>query len=198
MFLPIARFDDRDGFCLSSMQRLAVYCGSRNVDPSGYTRATADLGRLLVQHGFSLVYGGARVGLMGVIADSVLAAGGEVIGVIPRALMDEDVTHPGLSRLEVVDSMHERKARMIELSNGLIALPGGLGTLEELFEALTWAQLKFHRKPVGLLNVDGYFHQLLCFLDTAVQQGFVSETHRKLLMDAVDPAQLLNQMVAAL
>jgi len=112
--------------------------------------------------------------------------------------MDEDVTHPGLSRLEVVDSMHERKARMIELSNGLIALPGGLGTLEELFEALTWAQLKFHRKPVGLLNVDGYFHQLLCFLDTAVQQGFVSETHRKLLMDAKDPAQLLIQMVAAL
>ena len=187
-----------DGFCLSSMQHLGVYCGSRSVDHSGYTIATADLGRLLVHHGFSLVYGGARVGLMGVIADSVLAAGGEVIGVIPKALMDEDVAHPGLSQLEVVDSMHERKARMIELSDGLIALPGGLGTLEELFEALTWAQLKFHTKPVGLLNVDGYFHHLLSFLDTAVQQGFVSETHRKMLMDAIDPARLLNQMVAAI
>ena len=140
------------------------------------------------------MYGGAKVGLMGVLADTVLDGGGEVIGVIPAHLEAKEVAHGGLTDLRVVDSMHERKAVMAELSDGVIALPGGLGTLEELFEMLTWAQLGLHRKPCGVLNVAGYFDRLLDFLDHAVGQRFISEPHRGLLLSDADPTRLLDRM----
>lgn len=142
-----------------------------------------------------MVYGGAKVGLMGVLADAVLAGGGEVIGVIPAHLEAKEVAHRGLTELRVVSSMHERKAVMAELSDGVIALPGGLGTLEELFEMLTWAQLGLHRKPCGVLNVAGYFDRLLEFLDHAVDQRFISELHRGLLLSDDDPTALVDRMM---
>ena len=135
---------------------------------------------------------------MGVLADAMLAGGGDVIGVIPRALMDSEVAHTGLSRLEVVESMHIRKARMMELADAMVALPGGLGTLEELFEALTWAQLRFHSKPCGLLNVRGYFDPLLTFLDGALEEGFISAENRRLVSVESSPAQLLDVLLKTL
>jgi hypothetical protein len=145
-----------------------------------------------------LIYGAGRIGLMGVLADAMLAGGGEVIGVIPRALMDSEVAHEGLSRLEVVESMHIRKARMMELADAMVALPGGLGTLEELFEALTWAQLRFHRKPCGLLNVQGYFDPLMTFLDGALEEGFISSENRRLVTVDASPARLLDALLNTL
>ena len=179
------------------MHRIAVYCGSWTGDSSVFKIAATELGALIASKGIALVYGGARIGLMGAVADAVLASGGEVIGVIPEALMLDEVGHTGLTRLDVVDSMHERKARMLELADAVIAMPGGLGTLEELFEALTWAQLRFHAKPIGMLNVNGYFDALLRFLDDGVSTGFLSARNRALLLDATTPESLLNRLVNA-
>ena len=162
-----------------------------------FKAAATELGALIASKGIALVYGGARIGLMGAVADAALASGGQVIGVIPEALMLDEVVHTGLTRLDVVDSMHERKARMLELADAVIAMPGGLGTLEELFEALTWAQLRFHAKPIGMLNVNGYFDALLRFLDDGVSTGFLSARNRALLLDATTPESLLNRLVNA-
>ena len=158
--------------------------------------AAHELGALLASQGISLIYGGARIGLMGAVADAALASGGEVIGVIPDPLVLDEVVHTGLTRLDVVGSMHERKARMLDLADGVIAMPGGLGTLEELFEALTWAQLRFHSKPIGMLNVNGYFDALLTFLDNSVATGFVSVQNRMLLLDAPTPNSLVDLMLS--
>ena len=179
------------------MHRIAVYCGSRRGDSSLFTSAAIALGSLLASQGMALVYGGARIGLMGAVADAALASGGEVIGVIPEALTQDEVVHTGLTHLEVVGSMHERKARMIDLADAAVALPGGLGTLDELFEALTWAQLRFHAKPIGMLNLDGYFDALLGFLDHSVATGFLSERNRELLLDASTPELLIDRLLNA-
>lgn len=177
------------------MHRIAVYCGSRSGDSSVFTTAATELGSLLASRGIALVYGGAQIGLMGAVADAALALGGEVIGVIPEALMLDEVVHTSLTRLEVVGSMHERKARMLELADGVVAMPGGLGTFEELFEALTWAQLRFHAKPIGLLNLNGYFDDLLRLLDNSVSTGFLSHQNRALLLHATTPESLLHRLV---
>jgi hypothetical protein len=152
------------------------------------------MGRLLAERGIGLVYGGGRVGLMGEVADAVLAAGGEVTGVIPRGLMEREVGHRGLTTLHVTGTMHERKALMVDLSDGFVALPGGYGTLDELCEALTWSQLGIHARPCGILNVDGYFDALLALFDHAVREGFVREPHRALVLEASEPAALLDAM----
>lgn len=179
------------------MHRIAVYCGSSNGASSLFKQAATELGAQFASKGIALVYGGARIGLMGSVADAALSSGGEVIGVIPEALMLDEVVHTGLTRLEVVGSMHERKTRMLELADGVVAMPGGFGTLEELFEALTWAQLRFHAKPIGMLNVNGYFDALLRFLDDSVAMGFLSKRNRALLLDATTPELLLNRIVDA-
>lgn len=164
-----------------------------------YQAQAENLGRMLAESGIGLVYGGGNVGLMGAVADACKAVGGSVVGVIPKALVGREVAgrsveHQGLDRLEVVDSMHTRKARMAELADGFIALPGGIGTFEELFEVLTWAQLGFHQKPIGLLNVSGYFAPLLAMCDQAVAEGFLSPASRSLLLTAAEPASLLQVM----
>ena len=155
-----------------------------------YREAARAVGGLLARRRIGLVYGGGHVGLMGALADSVLESGGEAIGVIPRALMEKELGHRGLTELRVVASMHERKALMVELSDAFMALPGGFGTLEELCEVLTWSQLGLHRKPCGLLDVEGYFAPLLTFLDRAVEERFVKRTHRKLVLVAAEPGAL--------
>ena len=180
---------------LVAMQRLAVYCGSRSGHAPEHVRVAKALGRGMARRGVGLVYGAAQIGLMGTIADAVLAADGEVIGVIPEALMDAEVAHHQLTRLEVVADMHVRKARMIELADAMVALPGGLGTLEELFEALTWLQLRLHHKPCALLNVAGYYDGLLQFLDGAVADGFLSSENRALLKVHQDPELLLDVLL---
>ena len=152
------------------------------------------MGVLLARRKIGLVYGGASVGLMGEVADAALAAGGEVFGVIPEKLAAREVTHEGLTELHVVDGMHERKAKMAALSDAFISLPGGWGTLEETFEVLTWLQLRYHEKPVGLLNVEGYYDGLLAFADHALECGFLSPDSRALLLDAVDPEALLDNL----
>jgi len=164
------------------MQRLCVFCGSSPGGDPAYAAATAELGEALALAGIGIVYGGASVGLMGTLADAAAAAGGEVVGVIPQALVDREIAHPALSELHVVGSMHERKALMAELSDGFVALPGGTGTLDELFEVYTWAQLGLHSKPLGLLDVRGYFARLVGFLDHAVQERFVTAEHRDMLV----------------
>ncbi|MEA2363897.1 MAG: hypothetical protein QOD71_3042 [Thermoleophilaceae bacterium] len=176
------------------MQRVCVFCGSSPGAHPAYAEATAELGRLLVGDGIGLVYGGGAVGLMGVLADSVLAAGGEATGVIPQALMDREIGHRGLTELRVVGSMHERKALMADLSDAFIALPGGLGTLEELFEVYTWAQLGLHRKPCGLLDVERYYAGIVDFLEHAVRERFVREEHRAILMVERDPRRLIDRL----
>jgi uncharacterized protein (TIGR00730 family) len=176
------------------MKRICVFCGSaRGVRPD-YADAARRLGRALASRHLALVYGGGRVGLMGEIANSVLDAGGDVVGVIPRSLYEMEVAHTGVTDLRVVDSMHERKALMADLSDGFIALPGGLGTLEELFEVLTWGQLGLHGKPCGLLEVEGYFEHLIAFLSHAVGERFLRAEHRGLLMVATCPAALLDRL----
>ena len=164
------------------MERLCVFSGSSPGAHPDYVRAAQELGHALATAGVGLVYGGAGVGLMGAIADAVLDAGGEAVGVIPQALVDREIAHPGLSDLRIVASMHERKALMAELGDGFVALPGGLGTLEELFEVYTWMQLGLHAKPLGLLDVRGYYRQLRAFLDHAVAERFVTVEHRELLV----------------
>jgi uncharacterized protein (TIGR00730 family) len=176
------------------VQRVCVFCGSSPGARPEYTEATEDLGQLLVKNGITLVYGGATVGLMGRLADTVLSEGGEAIGVIPRALVEREIAHLGLTDLHVVDSMHERKALMAELSDAFIALPGGLGTLDELFEIYTWAQLGMHRKPCGLLNVEGYYRQVADFLDHAVAERFVRDEHRDMLIVEEDAATMLERL----
>ncbi len=171
-----------------------VFCGSRHGVRPAYAAAAAALGKALVGRRLGLVYGGGNVGLMGVIADSVLAAGGRVTGVIPHGLEVREVGHPSLSELLVVDSMHERKHLMSELSSGFVALPGGIGTFEELFEISAWAQLGMHRKPVALLNVAGYYDRLLAMLDHAVGEGFVESERREQLIVDDEPDRLLDRM----
>jgi uncharacterized protein (TIGR00730 family) len=174
--------------------RIAIYCGSSGGQNPSHRKAAAELAAFLAQQGIGLVYGGGNVGLMGTIANAALAAGGEVIGVIPQALMDKELGHRGLTELYVVKSMHERKQLMVDKSDGFIALPGGFGTLDELFETLTWLQLGFHEKPVGLLNVNGYFDHLLRFLDHMTEQEFLKPEHRDCLLLSETPADLLAQM----
>jgi len=176
------------------MKRVCVFCGSSAGSRPLYAEAARATGRLLAERGIGLVYGGGNVALMGVVADAVLAAGGEVTGVIPRALMEREVGHRGLTTLHVVGTMHERKALMVDLSDGFVALPGGYGTLDELCEALTWSQLGIHARPCGVLNVDGYFDALLALIDHAVREGFVREPHRGLVLEATEPAALLDEM----
>lgn len=185
-------------FCASlvkkKIQSLCVYCGASAGHAAIHTEAARHLASLMVQNEIALVYGGGQVGLMGIIADAVLAAGGTVTGVIPQALMASEVGHNHLTRQIVVKDMHERKALMAELSDGFIAMPGGIGTLEELFETLTWAQLGFHDKPVGLLNPAGFFDGLIDFLQHLVQQGFLKQEHAALLLADADPAALLRKL----
>jgi len=176
------------------MKRLCVFCGSSPGADPAYMAAARLLGALLAERGIGLVYGGASVGLMAEIANSTMAAHGEVIGVIPRSLVDREVAHRGLRDLRVVDSMHQRKAVMADLSDGFIAMPGGLGTLEEFFEVLTWAQLGMHTKPCGLLNIRGFYDKLLAFLDHAVDQHFIKPVHRATVMVADTPAGLLAKL----
>jgi uncharacterized protein (TIGR00730 family) len=176
------------------VQRVCVFCGSSPGARPAYAEATAEFARLLVEEGIGVVYGGGAVGLMGVLADTVLAEGGEAIGVIPQALVDREIGHGGLSELRVVGSMHERKALMAELADAFVALPGGLGTLEELFEVYTWAQLGLHRKPCGLLDVDGYYAGIADFLAHAVEERFLREEHRAMLMVERDPVRLIDRL----
>ncbi|HVX15180.1 MAG TPA: TIGR00730 family Rossman fold protein [Pirellulales bacterium] len=174
------------------MRRLCVFCGSASGSQSVYAEAAQQFGRLLVAEGWELVYGAGHVGLMGVIADAVLQAGGVAIGVIPRSLVERELAHDGLSELHVVETMHERKALMADLSDAFVALPGGHGTCDELFEILTWAQLRLHAKPIGMLNVANYFDPLLAWLDQTVSLGFVRPQDRGLLLSSADPTHLLR------
>jgi len=176
------------------MKRVCVFCGSRNGTRDQYVAAARRTGEALARRGIGLVYGGGGIGLMGVLADAAVSAGGEVIGVIPEALMAREVAHGGLADLRVVASMHERKAVMAELADAFVALPGGFGTLEEFCEALTWAQLGIHRKPCGLLNVEGFFDPLLSLFDHAVRERFVSPDHRSLVVVEEDPERLLDAL----
>lgn len=179
------------------MKSICVYCGSSIGSSPSFAAAARELGQTLAAAKLELIYGGGRVGLMGVLADAVLEAGGRVQGVIPQALADREVAHAGLTQLHVVDTMHQRKAMMAELSDGFIALPGGLGTFEELFEIWTWAQLGMHSKPIGLLNVASYFDLLLQFLDHATNQQLLKPVHRDLLLVSNRPDALLSQMRSA-
>lgn len=178
------------------MRSIAVFCGSAaGVRPS-YAAAARAFAGALADRGMSLVYGGGSVGLMGILADAALARGVAVDGVIPRHLNDLEIGHRGLTRLHVVDSMHERKALMADLCDGFVALPGGIGTMEELFEVYTWGQLGLHPKPVALLDVDGYYAPLVRFLDHTVTEGFLRGEHRKFLLDGTGPGALLDAMAA--
>jgi uncharacterized protein (TIGR00730 family) len=175
------------------MRRVCVFCGSSSGANPAYAATTIALADEVVRRGLGLVYGGGNVGLMGILADRVLAAGGEVTGVIPDGLATKEVAHEAITELRVVASMHERKAVMADLADGFLALPGGLGTLEELFEILTWAQLGIHAKPCGLLDVDGFYAPLISCLDTTVRAGFVKPVSRDLLLVEREPAALLDR-----
>jgi uncharacterized protein (TIGR00730 family) len=175
------------------VKSVCVFCGSSPGINGAYADNAQGLGRMLADTDITLVYGGGHVGLMGVVADSVLEAGGTVIGVMPRALVEREISHSGLTELHVVGSMHERKAIMAELAEGFIALPGGTGTLEEFFEVLTWAQLGEHQKPCGLLNTAGYYDPLLQFFDHMVEQRFLKEEHRALMLVEENPESLLGR-----
>ena len=176
------------------MQPICVFCGSQMGTNGLYRQAATALGELLVRHGYGLVYGGGHVGLMGVIADAVLTSGGDVIGVIPESMVARELAHTGLTQLQIVPGMHARKARMAELADAFIALPGGYGTFEELFEVITWAQLGMHRKPIGLLNVAGYFKALKALVDQAIAEGFIRTEHWHLLTMADDADTLLARL----
>jgi hypothetical protein len=178
------------------MHRVCVFCGSSVGNQPAYADAAEAMGTLLARRGIGLVYGGGNVGLMGVIAEAALAAGGEVIGVIPQSLFDREIAHTGVTDLRVVDSMHTRKAMMADLSDAFIAMPGGVGTFEELFEAVTWTQLGLHRKPCGLLNVNAFYSPLAAFIDQAVTEGFIKPVHRSIITVDSDPARLLDTLAA--
>ena len=175
------------------MKSVCVFCGSSPGHDPKYAEAAQLLGRTLAARGLALVYGGGATGLMGLVADAALGAGGQVTGIIPRGLERRELAHRGLTRLEVVGSMHERKARMAALAEGFVALPGGMGTLEELAEILTWAQLGLHARPVGLLDVGGYYEPLVAFFDRAVAAGFLRPEHRRLLAVEREPGPLLDR-----
>jgi len=179
------------------MRRLCVFCGSNVGGRPEYAAAAREFAAVAVRRGLGLVYGGGNIGLMGVVADASIAAGGEVIGVIPSALQAKELAHAGLTELHVVRSMHDRKALMADLSDGFVALPGGFGTLEELFEILTWAQLGIHAKPVGLLDTASFFDPLLAFLDHQVEERFLKPKHRALVHVAAEPERLLDMMLKA-
>jgi len=176
------------------VRRICVFCGSSAGARPAYAEATAEVARLLAGQGIGVVYGGGHVGLMGVLADTAMATGGEVIGVMPQALVDREIGHTEISELRVVGSMHERKALMADLSDAFIALPGGAGTLEELFEVYTWAQLGLHDKPCGLLDVEDYFSGLVGFLDHAVDERFLREEHRGMLIVEREPRALIERL----
>jgi hypothetical protein len=178
------------------VKRVAVYCGSATPAEPLYLEDARAVGTTLAQQGIGVVYGGGRLGLMGAIADSALAAGGEVIGVIPQALVDAEVAHRGLSALHVVGGMHERKAKFTDLSDGFVTIPGGTGTMDELWEALSWAQLGYHAKPVGLLNTAGYYDHLIAFWEKMADVGFLRAQHRDLLIVADTLPDLLDRMAA--
>ena len=180
-----------------TFRRICIYCGSSSGRDPRFVETAREVGRHLADLGIAVVYGGGKVGLMGEVADAALRAGGQVLGVIPQKLRDVEVGHEGLTELFVVDSMHARKMMMAQLSDAFIALPGGFGTLEELFEATTWSQLGYHRKPVGLLNAAGYYDHLLAFLDHGVAEGFIRAQHRPLLQAAPDIATLLDALARA-
>jgi uncharacterized protein (TIGR00730 family) len=176
------------------LQNLCIYCGSSPGNRPEYVAEARCFGRTLVEQDIGLVYGGASIGLMGVVADTVLAAGGTVTGVIPRALLRKEVVHHGLTELVITESMHARKAKMAQLADAFVALPGGIGTFEELFEIWTWAQLGFHRKPCALFNPRGYFDPLVQFLDHAVEEGFLKPVHRSMLLVSDSPENLLEAL----
>ena len=178
----------------SCMKTVCVFCGSRGGSRLSYKAAAERVGKMLARRGLRLVYGGGRVGLMGALADAALLEGGEVVGVIPKALVEKEVGHTGLSELHIVGSMHERKKLMADLSDGFVALPGGYGTLEEFLEVLSWAQLSIHEKPCGLLDVDDYWKPLSLLFDKAVAEGFVYPDHRALVLTDEDPELLLDTM----
>lgn len=177
-----------------SLQSICVFCGASTGANPIYQEAAIALGQTLAANGIRLIYGGGAVGLMGVVADATMAAGGEVIGIIPQSLKDSEIGHTGLTRLEVVDGMHARKARMAELSDAFIALPGGLGTLEELFEVWTWGQLGYHSKPLGLLDINQFYSKLSHFLDHLVEEGFVKPRYRGMLQRSESPQALLQML----
>ena len=176
------------------MRKVCVYCGSSPGAQPEYAKAARELGRVLAGEGLGVIYGGSNVGLMGQLADGALESGGEVIGVIPRMFVNKGIDHWGLTEVRVVDSMHERKAIMAELGDAFIALPGGMGTLEEFFEVLTWAQLGIHRKPCGLLNVCGYYDRLVDFLNHSVAERFIRREHRSMILVADTPTALLQKL----
>ncbi len=175
---------------------LCVYCGSRRGDDPAHAQAAQAIGRQIAQRGWRLVYGGGNVGLMGIVADAALAGGAPVVGVIPRSLMEREVGHSGLSELHVVETMHQRKQRMAEQADAFLALPGGIGTFEELFEVWTWRQLGYHDQPIGLLNVGGYYDGLVAFMQQTVDAGFVSEGTRAMLAVGDEPSALLDRLAA--
>lgn len=178
------------------LSSLCIFCGANKGTDSIYIDTAQSVGHYLATHDHRIVYGAGSVGLMGVVADAALAAGGEVIGVIPGFLKEKEVDHKGLTEIIVTETMHTRKARMAELSDGFIALPGGFGTLDELAEILTWAQLGLHKNPIGLLNVKGYFDHLIAFLDHSVSEGFLRQENRDILQVADDLPTLLKKMAA--
>ena len=179
------------------MNRICVFCGTNPGSRPEYGAAARELGQILAEQGIELVYGGASVGIMGELADSVHEHGGHVTGIIPQQLMEKEAAHTGIPNLIVVASMHQRKSQMADMSDGFIALPGGIGTLEGFLEILTWGQLGIHAKPSGILNVAGYFDGLIRFLDHAVQEGFLTEEHRGAIILETDPRRLLEHMQAS-
>ena len=179
-----------------NMKKICVYCGSSAGHSPAFLESARGLGEQLAKRDIGLVYGGASIGLMGAVADAVLEHGGQVTGIIPQSLLDREIAHSGLTELQVVNDMHERKQIMAELAQAFIAMPGGFGTLEEMFEALTWNQLDIHQKPCGLLNSNQYYDQLIWFLDHSVAQGFLKVPHRALLVADDDPGGLIDSLTA--
>jgi uncharacterized protein (TIGR00730 family) len=177
------------------MKRICVFCGSAAGSRALYADSARQFGGLLASRGLDLVFGGGHVGMMGVLADSALAGGGYVIGVIPQSMVEREMAHSGVTQMHVVETMHQRKALMVKLSDAFVALPGGSGTLDELFEILTWRQLRYHHKPIGLLNVGGYYDSLLSWLETAFAEGFIREKHRGLLIVEQEGQVLLDRLL---
>lgn len=174
------------------MKSICVFLGANPGKNESYAEAARNMGREIASRGMTTIYGGSNMGLMGILADGALEAGGKVIGVIPDSLVRKEVSHEGISELHVVSSMHERKSMMAKISDGFIAMPGGIGTLDEFFEIFTWAQLGFHKKPCGLLNVGGYYNKLLTFLDTVVEEGFLKEVHKNMVIMGESPAEIID------
>jgi len=182
---------------MRALRRICVFCGSRPGKRPEYLERATELGIALAHRQIDLIYGGATIGLMGAVADAVLARGGKVTGVIPRRLQDKEIAHKGLTELRVVETMHQRKALMEQLSDGFIAMPGGVGTLEEVLEITTWLQLGIHHKPIGLLNVEGYYQPLLELLRHGVEEGFIPAEHAQAIHDDADPDALVEKLLAA-